>query len=77
MRSEDNREVVKIAATTVTAIVGAGWVLFTFVVEHRSAADKAPPQSISATAGAVAAGRDASGNTITVAPPRQKMIGPE
>jgi hypothetical protein len=64
LKRADNRDVVKMSAAALAALVAGTWALFTFVVDHEV------PKGISASSGAVAAGRDASGNSIiNTAPP--------
>jgi len=73
LRRQDNRDVAKMTAAALTAIVAGGWAIFTFAVDHRN---HSPTQNISANSGAVAAGHDASGNNITYTSPVTRAIKP-
>jgi hypothetical protein len=62
LRDDRNRDVVKMTAAGLAAVVAATWAMLTFVVDHH------PPASITSGAGGIAAGHDISANTITLAP---------
>jgi hypothetical protein len=63
LRDDKNRDILKMTAAGLAALVAAGWAVVTFVVaQHPSGA------GVVAGPGGIAAGRDISGNTITLAP---------
>lgn len=70
LKRADNRDVVKMSAAALAALIAGTWALFTFVVDHEAA------KGISAGSGAVAAGRDASGNTIIYSSPPTPSVKP-
>jgi hypothetical protein len=63
LKDEKNRDVLKMTAAGLAAVVTAAWAVLTFVVDHH------PPASVTSGVGGIAAGHDISGNTITLAPP--------
>jgi hypothetical protein len=62
LKDDKNRDILKMTAAGLAAIVAAAWGVLTFVVDHH------PPTRVTSGAGGIAAGRDISGNTITLAP---------
>ena len=63
LKDDRNRDVVKMTAAGLAAVVAAAWAILTLVVDHH------PRASITSGAGGIAAGHDISGNTITLARP--------
>jgi hypothetical protein len=63
LKDNENRDVLKMTAAGLAAVVAAGWTVLTFVVDHH------PSANVMSGAGGIAAGHDISGNTITLAPP--------
>jgi hypothetical protein len=70
LKDQNNRDIAKMAAAALAALAAAIWTVFTFAVERPAA------PGISANSGAVAAGRDASGNTITYTAPAPPAVKP-
>jgi hypothetical protein len=65
LRREDNRAIVKMAAAGLSAVCAGIWAVYLFMAQpQKSGAEKDSSQSVTATSGSVAAGRDAVGNTI-------------
>lgn len=60
LKSPDNRDIVKMAAGGLAALVVGAWGIYTFKAAHSSG------QRVSATSGGVAAGRDASNNVVSM-----------
>jgi hypothetical protein len=63
LKDDANRDIIKMGAATLAAIIAGTWAVLTFVVDRH-----ASPR-VSAAPGGVAAGRDISGNTITQVTP--------
>jgi hypothetical protein len=63
LKDDKNRDVLKMTAAGLAAVVAAAWAVLTLVVDHH------PSTSVTSGAGGMAAGHDISGNTITLAPP--------
>ncbi len=60
LRNDANRDLVKMSAAALAAVVAAVWAVLTFAVDHH--AKPTPP--IAADHGSIAAGHDASNNII-------------
>ena len=71
LKRQDNRDVVKMVAAALAAVVAGGWAIFTFAVDHGAS------PSISASSDSVAAGHDATGNRITNVPPAAPKAKPQ
>jgi hypothetical protein len=63
LRDDKNRDILKMIGGALTVLVAAGWAVLTFVADRHSSG------AVTAGPGAIAAGHDISGNTITLAPP--------
>ena len=62
------REVITLLVPIVIAVAGGVWAVFTYVFPADKPAKLTQPPAVSAGPGGVAAGRDISGSTITIAP---------
>ena len=62
LKNAKNRDILKMTAAGLAAVVAAAWAFLTFVVDHH------PSASVTSGAGGLAAGHDISGSTIIVSP---------
>lgn len=62
LKDDKNRDILKMTAASLGAVVAATWAVLTFVVDHHQST------SVTSGAGGMAAGHDISGNTIMLAP---------
>ena len=63
LKDDKNRDILKITAAGLAAIVAAGWTVLTFVVDHH------PAVNVTAGQDSVAVGGDIKQSQINIAPP--------
>ena len=63
LKDDKNRDIIKMIAAGLAALVAATWAVLIFVVDHH------PSATVRSGVGGVTAGHDISGNVILLAPP--------